>query len=93
MNKPDALLYKIDVARAFQNLRANPVDATKFGIFWKRKYYLDHGIVLDAWEHGIKDGLRHSHTSGCTVCEYIEDYIGVLLIIMLTVTFENSLLY
>ena len=35
------LLAKIDIARAFRNLRVDPVDAFKFGIKWQNKYYLD----------------------------------------------------
>ena len=42
----DPRIYKIDIARAFQNLRVNPVDAVKLGISWKGKFYLDLNITF-----------------------------------------------
>ena len=46
-----ALIAKIDVARAFRNLRVDPADALKFGIKWDNKYFLDKGITF-GWVHG-----------------------------------------
>ena len=40
LNTEDPLIYKIDVARAFRNLRVDPVDL-KFGIYWDNRFYLD----------------------------------------------------
>ena len=37
----DVYLSKIDVARAFRNLRVDPVDTLKFGIYWPGKYFID----------------------------------------------------
>ena len=47
----DPMLFKIDVARAFRNLRANPVDAVKLGICWADKWYIDPRIVF-GWASG-----------------------------------------
>ena len=35
--KQNAVLFKIDITRAFRNLRTDPVDAPKFGIKWARE--------------------------------------------------------
>ena len=45
------MLAKIDVARAFRNLRVDPVDAFKFGISWQGRYYLDVALTF-GWTHG-----------------------------------------
>ena len=47
----DTVLFKVDVARAFRNLRADPVDSLKFGIYWCGTYYIDIGIAF-GWKHG-----------------------------------------
>ena len=47
----EVLLSKIDIARAFRNLRIDPADALKFGISWKGHYYLDLGVAF-GWIHG-----------------------------------------
>ena len=39
----DVYLSKIDVARAFRNLRVDPVDTLKSGIHWQGKYFIDKG--------------------------------------------------
>ena len=49
--KGRAMLAKIDISRAFRNLRVDPADAVKFGIKWKDKYYLDQ-VVAFGWVHG-----------------------------------------
>ena len=36
----DIYLSKIDVARAFRNLRVDPVDALKFGFTWQGSHYV-----------------------------------------------------
>ena len=79
----DPLLYKIDVARAFRNLRVNPADAVKLGIAWKGQFYLDLCVAF-GWTHGsaafqrLSDALvyimqRHAYV----LHAYIDDYIGI----------------
>ena len=63
-DKQDPVLFKIDIARAFRNLRADPVEALKFGIRWQDQYFLDGGIAF-GWVHGtsvfqmVKDTIAH----------------------------------
>ena len=58
------MLAKIDVTRAFRNLRVDPVDAFKFGIKWNSKYYLDVALAF-GWVHGsasfqmMSDAILH----------------------------------
>ena len=47
----DPLIFKIDVARAFRNLRVDPVDALKFGLSWRDALYVDAGVAF-GWTHG-----------------------------------------
>ena len=77
----EARLAKIDVARAFRNLRIDPSDALKFGIKWQGQYFLDKGVAF-GWVHGssafqlVSDAVtyivakRHHK-----VLAYIDDYI------------------
>ena len=79
----DPVLFKIDVARAFRNLRVDPVDATKFGISWQGKFYLDPSVTF-GWTHGsaasqmVSDAVTYIlKASGCRIFPYIDDYVGV----------------
>ena len=79
----DPLIYKIDVARAFRNLRVDPVDAVKFGIYWDNCFYLDQSVAF-GWTHGsaafqmVSDAVVHvMRQSGASVFAYIDDYIGI----------------
>ena len=47
----DPYLIKIDVSRAFRNLRVDPKDGLKFGIKWGDNYYIDGALVF-GWVHG-----------------------------------------
>ena len=46
----DPVIFKVDIARAFRNLRVDPADALKLGIFWEGKYYID-GSAAFGWAH------------------------------------------
>ena len=60
----DPVLFKIDVAQAFSNLRVDLVDATKFGIQWGGKFYLDPSVAF-GWTHSSAAFQMVSiHTSG-----------------------------
>ena len=76
-----ALLGKIDVARAFRNLRVDPADALKFGIKWDNKYILDSGITF-GWVHGrsafqmVSDAVTYVMAKRHhKILAYIDDYI------------------
>ena len=79
----EGYLAKVDVARAFRNLRVDPADALKFGIKWQNQYFLDIGVAF-GWVHGssafqmVSDAVtyimaRRHHR----LFAYIDDYIIV----------------
>ena len=79
----EVLLSKIDIARAFRNLRVDPADALKFGISWKGQYYLDLGVAF-GWIHGsssfqlLADGITYiMKRKGFQTFAYIDDFILV----------------
>ena len=79
----DPLIFKIDVARAFRNLRVDPVDAIKFGLSWRDALYIDAGVAF-GWTHGsaafqmVADAISYvMASSGCVVNPYIDDFIVV----------------
>ena len=78
----EILLSKIDVSRAFRNLRVDPADAIKF-IKWKDHYYLDLEVAF-GWIHGfssfqlVADVIRYiMNQKGFQVFAYIDDFILV----------------
>ena len=81
--KNDPVLYKIDVARAFRNLKVDPVDALKFGIQWDGLYFLDQSVAF-GWTHGsaafqmVSDAVTFiMQKHGAKIFAYIDDYIGI----------------
>ena len=79
----DPVIFKIDISRAFRNLRVDPRDVLKFGLKWGDDYYLDLGIAF-GWIHGsgsfqmVADAIVHIMAKlGCKVFAYIDDFIGV----------------
>ena len=41
---PNALLYKVDLERAFQNFRIDPFDYPVLGLKWQGSIYIDLGV-------------------------------------------------
>ena len=79
----DPLTFKIDVARAFRNLRVDPVDALKFGLSWRDALYVDSDVGL-GWTHGstafqmMADAISYfMASSGCVINAYIDVFIIV----------------
>ena len=77
------LIFKIDIARAFRNLRVDPIDVIKFGIRWDDALYVD-GDVAFGWTHGsasfqmVADAIVHFLSkSGCQVRAYIDDFLVI----------------
>ena len=77
------MLAKIDVARAFRNLRVDPADAFKFGIHWNNKFYLDI-VVAFGWVHGSASFQMTSDTilymmanENSSIFVYIDDFVIV----------------
>ena len=40
----ECFMYKVDLERAFRNLRVDPADYIHLGLFWNDRYYVDTGI-------------------------------------------------
>ena len=79
----DPHLIKIDVSRAFRNLRVDPKDGLKFGLKWGDSYFID-GAIAFAWVHGsasfqlAADAVRFiMKKKGFDVFAYIDDFIIV----------------
>ena len=79
----DVSLAKIDVARAFRNLRVDPADALNFGIEWQGSTYLDSAAAF-GWTHGsaayqlLSDAIAFFMAQqGHKMFPYIDDYIIV----------------
>ena len=79
----DPVIFKIDISRAFRNLRVDPRVALKFGLKWGNDYYLDLGIAL-RWIHSsgafqmVADAIVHIMGNlGCKIFAYIGDFVGV----------------
>ena len=82
-HKDDVVISKIDVARAFCNLRVDPADAIKLCILWKNDVYID-AVVAFGWVHGSAAFQRVSDAvtfimanAGVKMFAYIDDYIIV----------------
>ena len=79
----NVLLYKLDISRAFRNLRIEPRDYGVMGLQWERKFYVDISVAF-GYKHGsaqmqrLGDTIRHIMTSQqYAVFPYIDDIIGV----------------
>ena len=79
----DPHLIKIDVSRAFRNLRVDPRDGLKFGLKWGDSYFID-GAIAFGWVHGsasfqlASDAVRFiMKKKGFDVFAYIDDFIIV----------------
>ena len=80
----DPVLFKVDVARAFRNLRMDPADSLKLGIKWKDAFFVDAGVAF-GWTHGsaafqiLSDAIAFiMKKEGANLRCYIDDYIAVL---------------
>ena len=77
-----ALLYKIDVSRAFHHVRIDPGDYELLRIHWCDAY-MDTCLPFGTW-HGsqifqrLSDAAHHvMRQRGFCIIDYIDDYIGV----------------
>ena len=78
-----ALLYKIDLQRAFRNLRVDPLDYKALGLHWRDVTYVDVGIPF-----GLKQGAASFQLATDAITylmwtqrhfcvNYLDDVIGV----------------
>ena len=79
----EVLISKIDISRAFRNLRVDPADAIKFGIKWKDAFFLDVTAAF-GWVHGSSsfqlaaDAITYiMERHGFKTFAYIDDFILV----------------
>ena len=79
----DPYIMKIDVSRAFRNLRVDPKDGLKFAIKWGDSYFID-GAIAFGWVHGsasfqlVADAVRFiMKKKGFDVFAYIDDFMIV----------------
>ena len=79
----EVLISKIDISRAFRNLRVDPADVIKFGIKWKDAFFLDVAAVF-GWVHGsssfqlIADAITYiMGRHGFQTFAYIDDFVIV----------------
>ena len=77
----DVTLSKINVARAFRNVRVDPANAMKLGIKWQEDVYIDAAVVF-GWVHGstafqcISDAITFiASRAGVIMVAYIDDYV------------------
>ena len=77
-----ALLYKVDVSRAFRHVKVDPGDYDLMGLHWKG-HYVDSCVAFGT-RHGsqifqrLSDAVRFvMRQKGYAVIDYIDDYVGV----------------
>ena len=77
-----ALLYKVDVSRAFRHVKVDPGDYDLLGLHWDA-HYVDSCVPFGT-RHGsqifqrLSDAVRFiMHQKGFMMLDYIDDYIGV----------------
>ena len=75
----EARLFKVNISRAFRNVRIDLGDPIRLGIKWKNEYFLDQNLPFGA-VHGtaiferITDLIRYiMGRKGCVVGNYIDD--------------------
>ena len=77
-----ALLYKVDVSRAFRHVKVDPGDYDLLGLYWEGHYV--NSCVPFGTRHGsqifqhLSDAVRFiMRQKGFTMLDYIDDYVGV----------------
>ena len=90
---PNALLYKVDLQRAFRNLRIDPLDYKVLGLMWWNQTFIDVSLAF-----GFKQGVSECQltTDAVTylmwtqrpwVANYLDDIIGVSPLLRLKMPF------
>ena len=76
-----ALLYKIDVSRAFRHIKEDPGDYDLLGLHWHHAY-VDTCVLFGIWHRSqifqcLSDAVYYiMHQRGFGVIDYIDDYVG-----------------
>ena len=86
---PSAKLFKVDLERAFRNLRVDPYDHPSMGLHWKNDVYVDGGVAF-GFKYGATvcqlctDAITLTlHKRNVWLMNYLDDYLGVAKIIKL----------
>ena len=76
-------LFKVDLQRAFRNLRIDPNDYPLMGLFWNGGYYQHVGLAFGAklgnfFCQFVTDAIRYIMAqNGFTVYNYSDDILGI----------------
>ena len=76
-------MFKVDLERAFRNLRVDPLDYKVLGLYWDNSYYLDTGVPFGLifgsfWCQKTTDAIRHiMQAHGFTIFNYSDDLISI----------------
>ena len=78
----ECLLYKVDLKRAFRQLKIDPRDTLFTGLHFDSKYFIDLSVPF-GYKHGsalcqrVTDAIRYiMHSHGYYIFNYIDDLIG-----------------
>ena len=82
---PRALMFKVDLQRAFRNLQMDPADYSVLGLQWRNQTYVDVATAF-----GFRQGAASCqlctdavsylmHTQNVWVMAYLDDIIGIAL--------------
>ena len=91
----DTVLFKVDVARAFRNLRVDPADAPKLDSKWNKAFYVDLVIAFGLTHRSrsfqiLSDTIAYIMTKkGEKLHCYIDDYIVVTMKLKATEQFST----
>ena len=83
---PGCMMYKIDLSRAYRQLRSDPLDWPLLGINWQEDYYIDTAIPFGL-RHGASACQRTSEAvveiaadqHGAWTRPYVDDTIGAAI--------------
>ena len=79
----NALIYKVDLKRAYRNLRSDPRDFSVLGLNWQGKCYVDVSVPFGLKTGAsacqmVTDSITHlMNNSGYWTCAYLDDIVGV----------------
>ena len=79
----DALIFKVDLQRAYRNLRTDPRDLLVLGLEWANQKYVDVSVPFGLKSgasacQSVTDCVTHLlENAGHWTCSYLDDIIGV----------------
>ena len=82
MYGPDTLLFKVDLQRAFRNLRIDPVDCDLLALNWRQQTYVDVAMPMGFCQEAARcqlctDAVMYLMTSQRHwIMAYLDDLIG-----------------